>query len=140
MTVPAAWGEVAADCARPAEYRAGDYLLREGASADTFFVIESGRVVLEASAPARPAAPFSTLGAGDVLGLSWLVPPYRWAYDARALEPVRAVALDARCVRARCEADPRVGYAVATQLLGVAVRRLHEMRLQHLDLYGAPRR
>jgi hypothetical protein len=48
-----------------------------------------------------------TVGAGEVLGWSWLVPPYRWNFDARALEPTRAIALDGKCLRTKAEQDPR---------------------------------
>jgi hypothetical protein len=64
------------------------------------------------------------------------VPPYRWRFDARAVEMTRAIGIDARCIRDKCESDPRVGYAMMKRLAPLLVRRLDETRLQILDVYG----
>ena len=79
------------------------------------------------------------LGEGDIVGLTWLLPPYRWGYDARATELVRAIALDAKCLRDKCEVDHDLGYALLKRFLPVLVQRLQAMRLQLLDVYGSPR-
>jgi CRP-like cAMP-binding protein len=131
-------GEVVAGCTRPVDFVTGEYLLRVGAPAEECFLIERGRVALEAHAPARPAEVIATLGAGDLVGLSWILPPYRWAYDARAMQPVHAIAIDARRVRERCDADPKIAYQLLQGLLRVTIDRLQAMRLQHLDLYREP--
>ena len=128
-------GDAVAGCTRPVEFVTGEYLLRVGAPADQCFLIEQGRVALEAHAPARPAQVLATLGAGDLVGLSWMLPPYRWACDARAVRPVRAIAIDARRVRERCDADPRIGYHLLQAVLRAAIDRLQALRLQHLDVY-----
>jgi CRP/FNR family cyclic AMP-dependent transcriptional regulator len=64
------------------------------------------------------------------------VPPYRWTYDARALELVRAIAMDATCLRDKCEADHDLGYELMKRFMPVMVERLHSTRLQMLDVYG----
>ena len=128
-------GDAVAGCTRSVEFIPGDYLLRVGAPADECYLIEQGRVAIEAHAPARPADVLATLGAGDLVGLSWILPPYRWAYDARAVQAVRAIAIDGRRVRERCDADPRIGYHLLQGVLRAAVERLQAMRLQHLDVY-----
>ena len=128
-------GEAVTGCTRPVDFVAGEYLLRTGAPADECFLIEQGRVALEAHVPARPADVLATLGPGDLVGLSWILPPYRWAYDARAVQPVRAIAIDARRVRERCDADPRIGYHRLQGVLRAAIDRLQAQRLQHLDIY-----
>jgi hypothetical protein len=75
--------------------------------------------------------------AGGVAGLSWLVPPYRWYLDARAVEPTDAIELDAACLRAKCDADPRVGYLLLQRVAHQMYERMQASRLQLLDVYGA---
>ena len=125
-----------AGCARNHRFDAGDYLLREGQAANEFFLIRHGRVALEIAAPGQAPSVLLTPGAGEMVGVSWLAPPYKWMYDARAMELVRAIGIDAACLRNKCEADPRLGYEFSKRLMPVLVRRLHATRLQHLDVYG----
>lgn len=123
-------------CARNVRFESGEYLLREGESATEFYLIREGRVALEIHAPGQPAITFQTLGPGEIVGVSWLVPPYRWTYDARAAQRVRAISLDAQCLRGKCEADHDLGYAMMTRFVPVLVQRLNATRLQLLDVYG----
>lgn len=123
-------------CARNRRFEAGDFLLREGAPADEFFLIREGRAALEIASPDKPPVVIATLGPGDVVGASWLIPPYRWRLDARAVEPVHAIGLDAACLRGKCERDHDLGYELMKRFLPVFVERLHGTRLQLLDVYG----
>lgn len=123
-------------CASNVRFETGDYLFREGAPADRFYLLRHGRVAFQVTAPGRAALTFQTLGEGEVAGLSWLIPPYRWTFDARALEQVRAIALDAACLRDKCEADHDLGYEMMKRFMPVLVRRLQATRLQILDVYG----
>ena len=125
-------------CAKNVRFEPGQYLHREGESADEFYLLRHGRVALEVTDPARGPMAFQTLGEGEVVGVSWLIPPYRWAYDARALELVRAIALDATCLRNKCEADHTLGYDVMKRLVPILMQRLQATRLQVLDVYGKP--
>lgn len=125
-----------AGCGANVVFPASGYVFREGRPADRFYVLRHGRVSLEVFLPGRGPRLFQTLGPGEVLGASWLVEPYRWTYDARALERVRAVAFDAICLRAKCEDDPAVGYALMKRFVPVIVERLQTARMQALDLYG----
>jgi len=129
-------GTLIAGCARNVRFEAGTYALREGGDGDQLYLIRQGSVALEVTAPGRPPFVFATLHEGDVLGASWLVPPYRWMFDARAIESTRAIALDARCLRDKCEADHDLGYELMKRFLPVLVGRLQATRLQLLDLYG----
>jgi CRP-like cAMP-binding protein len=123
-------------CARNHRFNAGDYLFREGEPADEFFLIRHGRVALEIVAPGQRQLVFATLGEGEVAGASWLVPPYRWTFDARAVELVRAIGIDAACLRGKCESDHHLGYEMMKRFLPVFVKRLHATQLQLLDVYG----
>jgi CRP-like cAMP-binding protein len=127
-----------AGCAKNVRFEAGSHLFHEGEEANAFYLIRHGRVGLEIKAPGRVPMRFLTAGAGEIVGISWLVPPYRWSYDAKALELVRAVAIDAKCLRGKCEADNHLGYALMKRFVPALAERLHATRLQLLDLYGKP--
>lgn len=124
-------------CAKNTRFEAGRYLFHEGEPADWFYLLRHGRVALELRDPARGPVTLQTLGEGEVVGLSWLIPPYRWTYDARALELVRALAIDAACLRRKCEADHSLGYDVMKRFMPPLLQRLQAARLQMLDVYGA---
>lgn len=129
--------ELACGCARNARFESGAYIAHEGEAADQFYLLREGRVALQITAPGRGAATFLTLGPGDVFGVNWLVPPYRWTYDARTLDVTRAIAMDGKCLRNKCEADHHMGYDIMKRLMPIVVDRLHTTRLQFLDLYNA---
>ncbi len=77
-----------------------------------------------------------TVAEGDVLGWSWLFPPYRWVFDAQALELTRALVFDGTCLRGKCEDDHNLGYELMKRFAHVVVQRLQATRLQLLDVYG----
>ena len=130
---------LAAGCAKNVRFDPDQYLFHADDAADWIYLIRHGRVALEMAAPGRGAMQLETLGEGEIAGLTWLLPPYRWGYDARAIELTRAIALDAKCLRDKCEADHDLGYALMKRFLPVLVQRLQAMRLQMLDVYGPDR-
>jgi CRP/FNR family cyclic AMP-dependent transcriptional regulator len=123
-------------CARHVSFEGGSYLFHEGGPADELYLLREGRVALEVEVPGRGTLTFQTLGADEVVGVSWLVPPYRWAYAAKALDLVRAIAIDARCLRDACESDHDFGYALMKRFVPVLIERLQATRFQVLDVYG----
>lgn len=123
-------------CAVHVRFEPGEFLCREGEPADNFYLIRHGRVTLELFVPQKGPVRLQTLDPGEVVGWSWLVEPYTWHFDARALEPVVAVSLDGTCLRTKCDADPRLGYEVLKRFADVMEQRLHTARLGLLDLYG----
>jgi len=123
-------------CAKNARFESGQYIFREGESADQFYLLRQGRVALQLSSPGRGAVTFQTLGKGEIVGVSWLIPPYRWTYDAKTLEPTRAIAMDAACLRQKCEADHDLGYEMMKRFMPVLIQRLQATRMQILDVYG----
>jgi CRP-like cAMP-binding protein len=125
-----------AGCGVNTRFAPGDFLLREGEPAETFYVLRAGRVALEIDAPPRGPVIVETLGPGEVVGWSWLFPPYRWHFDVVALEPVRAIAFDGGCLRRKCDEDPRLGLELTRRFAGMIVTRLQATRLRLLDLYG----
>jgi CRP-like cAMP-binding protein len=128
-----------AGCTRNVRFEPGQYLFRAGDPADEFYLLRHGRVVLELPVPGRDVIAFQTAGDGDVVGVSWLVPPHRWLHDARAVDLVRAIGVDARCLRKKCDDDHGVGYAMMQRFVPVLVDRLQATRLQMLDVYGTSR-
>jgi len=126
-----------ADCATPQIIKSGVSLGKEGAPADHFFVITGGNVAIETYQPSRQPVVLQTLKAGDIVGWSWLFPPYQWVFDARATSEVQALAIDGRCLRGKCDADTRLGYDMMKRLSQIMTTRLKATRMQLLDLYGS---
>jgi CRP-like cAMP-binding protein len=118
---------------------ADEFLFRAGDPADQFYVVRSGRVAVELYAPGRGPLILDTVGEGAVLDAAWLIPPYRWQFDARAVTAARLVALDATCLRARCDEHPALGYRLMQRTAVIMQERLEAARVRLLDLYGAPR-
>jgi CRP-like cAMP-binding protein len=125
-----------AGCASNVVFQPGEHLLHEGGEARNFFVLRHGRAQVETATPGRGPIPIQTLGPGDILGWSWLIPPHRNRFDARALELIRAIALDGECLRNKCEVDHDLGYALLKRFTQVMAERLEATRLQLMDLYG----
>jgi len=125
-----------AGCASNMHAREGDYLYREGDPAETFYMIRHGRVAIEAHQPAGGSLVIDTVDDGEVLGWSWLVPPHRWLFDARAVASTSAVVFDGTCLRGKCDDDPRLGYALMQRVAQVMYERLQASRIRLLDLYG----
>jgi CRP-like cAMP-binding protein len=128
--------ELIAGCGSNVHFTEGELLFREGDPADTFFVIRHGSVALETFVPARGPVTIETIEAGDVVGWSWLFPPYRWHFDAKALAGVRATSFDGACLRGKCDADPSLGYGLMSRFARVMIERLQSTRLRLLDVYG----
>jgi CRP/FNR family cyclic AMP-dependent transcriptional regulator len=126
-------------CAMNVRFGAGQYLFREGEVADRFYIVREGRVALEVYAPGRGPLVVDSADSGEIVGLSWLFPPHTWQLDARAVVPVRAVAIDGACLRAKCDQNTRLGYLLMQRLSSVAQRRMHSARMRLVDLYGDSR-
>jgi CRP/FNR family cyclic AMP-dependent transcriptional regulator len=128
--------ELVAGCAHNVVFKPGDLLFAEGGDADTFYLIRRGQVSIDVHAPGRGPVVIETRGPGDVVGWSWLVPPYRWTFDARAHDAVGAIAIDGACLRAKAQADPAFGYALLSRVSTELLAQLQATRLRLLDLYG----
>ena len=128
--------DLIAGCAVIRIFGAQEQLMTENEQANTFFALRHGTVALETYVPQRGAVTIETLHGGDVLGWSWLFPPYRTMFDARALGVVRTIAFDAACLRGKCEQDTQLGYVLMQRFAEVMVERLQATRLRLLDVYG----
>jgi CRP-like cAMP-binding protein len=126
-----------AECATEVSYKAGDFIFHEGDPATHFWLIRNGKVSLEIFVPGRGAMILETLGEGDVMGWSWIVEPYKKQYDARALELTRTLIFDARCIRTKCDEEPKLGYELFKRFSQIIGQRLQAARLRLFDLYGS---
>jgi CRP-like cAMP-binding protein len=129
-----------AGCAENVVFQANDYLFRECGDANSFYLVRHGAVALEMFVPGRGPFTFLTVKSGEILGADWLLPPYRWSFDARAVELTRAIAFDGKCLRDKCEADHHVGYELMKRLIPTLVDRLRTARMQSLDVLDEPQR
>jgi CRP-like cAMP-binding protein len=134
--LPGADLDLIAGCGTNVHFAPGQVIFEEGAHADRFYVVRRGGVSLTVHNPGHGDLVIATAADGDVLGWSWLFPPYRWHFDARARVETSAIALDGECLREKCDEDNALGYRLMKRFAHLAQRRLQETRLQLLDLYG----
>lgn len=125
-----------AGCGKNVVFGPGSYIARENDPADTFYVIRKGKVGIETFIPQKRPLVLQTLNDGDILGWSWLFPPYQWTFDVRSMNEVHAIALNGKCLRDKCEEDPHLGYDLMKRFASIMTGRLRATRMQILDVYG----
>lgn len=123
-----------ADCAIQTQFEKGETIFREGETANRFYLIEHGEVVLEAGAGDDEVV-IETVGAGDLLGWSWLFPPYAWHFSARATQPTKAIFFYGTVLREYCEQDHSLGFELFKRMSEVMTRRLQLARARLLATY-----
>ena len=128
--------EYLAECARNEVFRPDETIFREGERADRFYVIRHGDVALMINAGPRGLLTVQTLHDGDVFGWSWLIPPYRWHFEARSGGTTRITSFDGACLRDKCESTPRLGYELMKRFSAEMIRRFEQTYLQLIDVYG----
>ncbi len=87
--------------------------------------------------PGREPIVVETVERGEVLGWSWLFPPHVSRFNARVIEPVRAIALDGKCLRGKCENNPVLGYQLMSRFARLMQSRISALTLQLTDVYAA---
>ncbi|MBZ5669493.1 MAG: cyclic nucleotide-binding domain-containing protein [Acidobacteriia bacterium] len=127
--------ELVVGCAANARFQGGEFIFHEGEEAEKFYLIREGKVALSISSERRGPLNILTLGEGDILGWSWLFPPYRWKFSAKAIEPTRAFAMDGHCLRDKAELDHELGYELLSRFARIVETRLETMRLQLVNVY-----
>lgn len=133
--MPRAHLELLAQNAMRTHFEAGQMIFHEGELANRFYLIESGSVALQADAGGGNVALIQTVRSGDVLGWSWLFPPYYWHFSARALERTSAVFLYGTRLRNQCEDDHEFGYELIKRMAAVTVRRMQAARERLIEHY-----
>jgi CRP-like cAMP-binding protein len=128
--------QLVAGCAANVRFESDEFLGRAGDPADHFWVIRQGSVALEIFSPERGSITVATMGEGDIVGFSWLVPPYLLRFDVHAVTATRALLFDGRCLRGKCEVDAELGHELLKRFSQLVVQRLDAVSLQLLDVYG----
>lgn len=126
------------DCAMAKEFETDDYLFRQGEFANRFYLIEEGEVVLESLDAEGEPVVVERVGAGKLVGWSWLFPPYVWHFDARATKPTKAIFFYGTILREYCEREPSLGYELFKRMSVIMIERLQNARTRLLD-QQAPR-
>lgn len=121
-------------CASNVRFKADEIILKEGEPADKFYLIRHGMVGIYIAQPR--SITIQTIRQGDILGWSWLIPPFRYRFSARAVEDTRAIALDGKCLREKCEKNHDLGYELLMRLVNILTQRLEATRVQLLDVYN----
>ncbi len=134
--MPDSYIQLIAGCSTNVRFEAGDIIFHEGDPADHFYLIREGLVSVQLVVPHDGLTTVMTVGSGEVLGWSWLFPPYRWHFDARVQEPTHALAFDGKCLRTKCDEDHSLGYEIYKRFMKIVSERLESTRLQLLDMYG----
>jgi CRP/FNR family cyclic AMP-dependent transcriptional regulator len=129
---------VLAGCAKIVRFEAGARIIGADDPADQFWLLRHGSVDVELHAASHGTLVISTLVRDDLLGVSWIAPPYVSRFDATARDTVTAVEFDAACLRGKCDDDPVLGYALFSRFAALMGDRLQAARLQLLDMYGEP--
>jgi CRP-like cAMP-binding protein len=124
------------DCALPAHFKAGEVIFREGEPAKRFYLITSGKVVLESGEGYGDPVIIETIGAGDLLGWSWMMPPYEWHFTARAIESTEAIFFAGAILREYCERDHSLGFELHQRMSAVMMRRLQAARKKMLEIHA----
>jgi CRP/FNR family transcriptional regulator, cyclic AMP receptor protein len=136
--LPACQVERLSACARHVSVPPRTRLFDEGAPAHAFWLIDAGQIAVDTLVPGDGRVTIEKLGRGAVLGLSWLAPPYQFKYGAVTTQPMQAFEFDAVAVRAACDADPALGYALLDRFAAVAAHRLQATRARLIDAYWRP--
>ena len=126
--------DVIAQAACDVKFGARHRLFEDGGHASRFWLIQSGCVALDLNVPGKGRTRIETIGIGELLGWSWLLPPFMWAFGAVTIGPVEAFEFDARAVRAYCAADPALGYELTQRLVRVLANRLQATRVRLISV------
>lgn len=124
------------DCAVARHFDANQKILSEGEFANGFYLVETGKVALESQVGFGKSIPIQILGPGNLLGWSWMFPPYVWQFTAHAIEPTNALFFYAAILREYCEKDHSLGYELLKRISAVMVTRLQAAHDQMLSLYS----
>lgn len=123
------------DCAMAVQFKKGEVIFREGEPANRFYLIETGRVILESSGQRGGPVVIDTIGAGDLLGWAWMFPPHTWHFTARAIETTTAIFFYGTILRQYCDKDHSLGYELLKRMTPVMDRRLQAARRKMLAIH-----
>jgi CRP-like cAMP-binding protein len=128
--------EILVKHAREETYAAGDLLFQQQEPAEHFYILREGSIEVEVPAIYGPALEVQSLGPDDVLGWSWLIPPYRWTFEAKARSDAKVLIFDGKALLRYCEKDTDFGYALMKRFAGLMSERLHAARIKMMDSWA----
>ena len=126
------------DSAAELKIEKGDVLFQQGERADKFYLLRKGQVSVQIPALMGPTLEIQTLGEDQMLGWSWLIPPYRWNFQARAMEDSELLQFDGSAILARCEKEPKFGYELLKRFASLMSERLDAARQKMMDEWNPP--
>ena len=126
--MPSSHLDALAAAASDVMFPAGHRIFTDGGYAGKFWLIRSGQVAVDLQVPGQGPVVIDTVGMGGLLGWSWLLPPYRWAFGGVCVTPVEVFEFDAAAVRDSCAADPVLGYDLTQRLIRALAGRLQSTR------------
>ncbi len=113
-------------------------MFQHGNRADKFYLLRNGKISIQVPALMGPTLEIQTLSEDQILGWSWLIPPYRWSFQARALEDSDLLEFDGSAILARCEEDPNFGYELFKRFAALMSERLDAARQKMMDEWNPP--
>lgn len=128
--------EVLANHVDEKAFAAGEVLFRQDDSAEKFYILIDGSVEVGVPSIMGPALVVQTLGQNDILGWSWLIPPYKWTFEAKADRESKLLIFDGKSLLQYCEQNTDFGYALMKRFAGLMSERLHSARLKMMDSWA----
>lgn len=123
-------------CTANVKFQPREFLFREGDAANVLYLVREGQAAIQVYSPGKGTTTLATIGPNEIAGWSWVVEPYVSHFDVVAISTVRAISVNAQCLRKKCQSDPEFGYQMLARMTKVMEHRLEATRLQLLDLYG----
>jgi len=136
--LPKEYLETITGCAKNVKYQPGEFIFRTGEKAEKFYLVRFGMVSAEIKLPNKKCVIIDTEGTGEVFGWSWLFPPYKWHFDARAMVLTRVLEMDGKCLRDKQEQDHHLGYVLMKHFGRMMQEHLEGIRAQIMDFYKNP--
>ena len=130
--------EILANHAEEKVFASGELLFEQQDSAENFYILRDGSIKVEVPSIMGPALVVQSLGKDDVLGWSWLIPPYKWTFEAKAVSDSNVIAFDGKALLQLCEKDNAFGYALMKRFAGLMSERLHAARRKMMDNWAPP--
>lgn len=130
--------EFLARCANQRQLKQDEILFRQGERAHQFFLLRKGSISIEIPAITGPMLEVQNLEPDQILGWSWLIAPYQWNFQARAVESSEVLEFDGDAVLARCEEEPKFGYELVKRFSSLMSERLNAARRKMMDQWNPP--
>ena len=115
------------------KFEPGEMIFRAGEPAHGFYLIQSGTIVLEGSVMEHGSIATDTVRAGEPLGWSWLFPPYRWHFDARAIQRTTAIFFNGDILRQHYNEDITLAHDLSQRICKVMAHRLQATRRKLIE-------